>query len=132
MIEKSKDFSPSFNEDFCLSLEFSLCNEFNNSDDIELSQYWCDGVSWAPFANDYINQDYLSIRKVLKRKLIESTAWLGKSGQERYDITIILGKKAIYCYKNKKSMKHCIPKLESEKEWIQINIENRTIIVSLD
>ncbi len=130
MTEKAKDFHSSFNEDFCVHLEFHLCGTFEHSEDEELSRFWCDGIFWAPFYNDNVNRDYLKFERVSETNTIETTACLGISGQDYYRMTLRLGKQALDNYGKGLSLIDCIPGSDS-LEWIDIDIENKTIELRL-
>ncbi|MEL6812004.1 MAG: hypothetical protein AAFP76_11765 [Bacteroidota bacterium] len=132
MTEKSKSFNPSFDAEFCTTLEFRLCREFDISKDDELRRFWCDGVSWAPFYSDKVNEEYLSAPNVLKENKIQTTAWLGVSGQDRYELTIWLGSKSRSNYKLGISLLDCVPEIESDKNWVTIDVENQKIQIILD
>lgn len=122
-------FSPSFNQDFCEELEYTLCYVFDHCNDVELKRFWCDGVSWSPYYNAQVNADYLSVLKVKERGFIETTAHLGVSGQDRYEMKIVLGKLALSLYENNKSLASSIP--SKEVDWIEINIEDCSIEIKL-
>ncbi|NOQ73451.1 MAG: hypothetical protein GQ574_15705 [Crocinitomix sp.] len=122
-------FSPSFNQDFCEELEYTFCYVFENSKDPELKRFWCDGVSWAPYYNAKVNSDYLSFEKVKERGMIETTAQLGISGQDRYALKIHLGKLALDLYRKKEELNTSIPSKASN--WIEIDIEEQIIEVQL-
>jgi hypothetical protein len=130
MIEKSESFHKSFNEDFCTYLEFYLTEIFANSVDQELQSFWCDGVSWAPYHNHKVNHEYLSYQNVSEKHKIVTTAWIGTTGQDLYEMTIELGENALERYKNEKSMIDCIPDKEVT-DWIDIDPEGKTIKIRL-
>ncbi|MFT5820334.1 MAG: hypothetical protein ACI8ZM_001573 [Crocinitomix sp.] len=122
-------FSQSFNQDFCEKLEWTLCSVFAHSNDSELERFWCDGVSWAPYYNANVNIDYLSYEKVKKRGVIETTAQLGISGQDRYALKIHLGKLALDLYEKNEALNSSIPSKESN--WIEIDVEEQVIEIQL-
>jgi hypothetical protein len=68
----TQSYSPSFNQDFCEEFEYVLCYVFDKSEDAEL------------------NRSYLSNEKVQERGMIETTAYSGVSGQDRYTLKINL------------------------------------------
>ncbi|HLP11097.1 MAG TPA: hypothetical protein VK177_04135 [Flavobacteriales bacterium] len=130
MSEIASDFSASFNQEFCGHLEFHLCRTFENADREELSGFWCDGVSWAPFFNPHVNRAHLAIDKVLAEKKIVTKAKLGKSGQDNYEMTLVLGQNALHAYKNGLSLIDCLPAEES-MDWIDMDATNRKIALFL-
>jgi hypothetical protein len=130
MAEQAESFHSSFNEDFCIHLEFRLCSAFENSNDEELTRFWCDGVSSVPYYRDEDNLNYLSAANIGLNRKIETMAWLGITGQEPYELTIVLGENAWKRYCKGKSMIDCIPEAETT-EWIDIDTENKTLVVRL-
>lgn len=129
MIEK-QSFNNSFNENFCIQLEMHVCAVFSNSNIEELKHFWCDGVSHAPFYNDDVNKVYLRKERVLKEKIIETTAWLGESGQDIYRMIIKLGQKAQLHYSKGENLKDCLPS-EKTMNWVKLDIYDKTIELSL-
>ncbi|MEK6153986.1 hypothetical protein WIW50_12025 [Flavobacteriaceae bacterium 3-367] len=125
MTNTEQNIETPFNEDFCARLEYRICHELEKSDDPNLKGFWCDGISWFP--------DIQSTKKHLndKRK-IETKAWIGKAGQDVYQATIHFGKKALSNYAKGKELSECIPGLESQAEWIEIDVGNKTIEIKLD
>ena len=123
-------YNSSFNQEFCTELEFGLCAVFQNSDVEGINGFWCDGVSHSPYYNDDVNIEYLKPERVLNDKIIKTTAWLGVSVQDVYEMTIKLGKKAQKNYSEGESLKNCLPTDDSMK-WVKLDIENRKIQVSL-
>lgn len=119
-----------FNDDFCVNLEYDLCNAFSKSNSEEIRRFWCDGVSHTPYYNDQINKEYLDPKRVLVEKIIVTTAWLGISGQDVYEMTIKLGKKAQKNYSEGISLNECLPFPES-MNWIKVDVECKKIQVSL-
>ena len=115
-----------FNEEFCNLLMFRLGHEFANSNDTELKWFWCDGVSWFPSHNQLTKKQVNDSQKII------TEAWIGKDGQSVYQATIHFGRKALSNYAKDKSLIDCIPELESESEWIEIDIENKKVGIKLN
>jgi len=114
-----------FNEEFCTRLEYRICHEFEKSTDLELKGFWCDGVSWFPSENQ------LTKKHVNDNRKIETKAWIGKTGQTEFKATIHFGQKALSKYAKGLGLTDTIPELESVSEWIEIDIENKTIELKL-
>jgi len=114
-----------FNEEFCTQLEYRICHELKKSTDKELKGFWCDGVSWLPTENQ------LTKKYVNDKRKIETKAWIGKTGQTEFKSTVHFGKKALSKYSNGISLTECIPNMESQFEWIEIDIENKIIEIKL-
>ena len=107
-------------------MEFRLCREFTESDDAELKWFWCDGVSWFPTDNQ------LTKKHVNDKRKIETKAWIGKTGQTEYKATIHFGQKALSKYAKGLDLTETIPELESDSEWIEIDIQNKAIEIKLN
>ncbi|MBP1841010.1 hypothetical protein [Formosa algae] len=115
-----------FNEKFCTKLEFRVCNELEKSTDPELKGFWCDGISWLTTENQ------LTKKHVNDKRKIETKAWIGKTGQTEFKAIINFGQKALSKYAKEMDLTECIPDLESQAEWIEIDIENKTIKIELN
>lgn len=115
-----------FNEDFCTRLEYRICNELEKTTDQELKGFWCDGISWFP------NENQLTKKHVNDKRKIETKAWIGKTGQTEFKATIHFGKKALSKYAKEMDLTESIPELESQSEWIEIDIDNKKIEIKLD
>ena len=115
-----------FNEEFCTRLEYRICHELEKSTDPELKGFWCDGVSWFPTENQ------LTKKHVNDKRKIETKAWIGKTGQTEYKATIHFGQKALSKYAKGLDLTETIPELESDSEWIEIDIQNKTIEIKLN
>ena len=108
----------SYNKEFCTYLEFHLCRTLDNIKDEKLKGFWCDGVSPDSFVD-------------LTERKIETTAWLGKTGQDKYFMVIWLGNCSIKQLKNDESLIDCIPS-EELIDWLIINTQEKTIEISLN
>jgi hypothetical protein len=125
-----KEINNTFNRAFCRKLEYHLCYKFKESNDINVKRFWCDGIYALPFVCEEDNAEYLSIKEVTKRKYIETSAHLGVSGQDTYQMKIILGMNAQKAYGNGSEMLDCISNKALSK-WLEIDTVERTIIVKL-
>jgi hypothetical protein len=86
---------PVFNQEFCSHLAWKL--NFDNLDDESVKGFWCDGV-------DHIPSDIQSLFKANfeKNKVISTNAWIGKDGQDIYQMEISFGEISIRNYLQKK------------------------------
>ncbi|PCJ64884.1 MAG: hypothetical protein COA58_11465 [Bacteroidetes bacterium] len=125
MIKTKQTIKTPFNEEFCTQLEYQICKELEKSDDQELRGFWCDGVSCLP------TEIQLTKKHVNDNRKIETKAWIGKDGQDVYLTIIYFGKKALKRYAKDKDLTDSIPPLNSEQEWIEIDIENKSIELRL-
>ena len=119
------DTLDSFNEEFCSHLEYHLCRTFENSDKDEFNGFWCDGISKRPNIDCAVKK-----KNVNDTRRIETTGWLGKSGQDKYQVTIMFGKYSLRRYAKGSSLIDCIPS-EKTMEWIDIDTENHSINIEL-
>lgn len=65
------------------------------------------------------------------RKII-AKVWLGETGQVAYNATVYFGRKSLSRYARGLNILEYIPAIDSEKEWIMIDVENKTIEIFLD
>ena len=114
-----------FDSDFCVHLEYHLCRAFQNSQDKRFRWFGCDGVS-MPY-----QLSQLSIKSITKTKKIETLAWMGFTGQDRYEMTIKLGPDSIENYTEGLSLIDCLPSEES-LDWVVLDIEKKTIELQLN
>ena len=123
MINFDKTIRKSFSVDFCQRLEYHLSQAFRNSSNNEFRQIWCDGIE----VPDAVNQ---SLENFLETKEIVTGAWLGMTGQDKYSVFIKLGDKSLETCLKGLSLNNCIPSDES-RDWVQLNIENKSIVLQL-
>lgn len=116
----------SFNERFCLHLEYLLVEKFKELNTEETKGFWCDGISWNPK-----DKQQLSKKNVNDKKRIETIAWLGKSGQEQYFLTIELGKDSLKRYSKGSCLIDCIPDT-NPKHWMEINTESKKMKIKMN
>ncbi|WCO03537.1 hypothetical protein [Psychroserpens ponticola] len=131
METEQKDYNKSFNSKFCVHLEYAISREFQYSADKELKHFWCDGVSSEPLIGFENNKEYLDYKNISKTKFIETIAWTGQTGQTIYNLTINLGKQSLKEYKDGLSLIDCIPE-ENTRDWIDIDVENKTMEIKLN
>lgn len=109
----------SFDEDFCVYLEYYLGVTFQKSEDERIKKLWCDGVA-IPSSNQLEKKFIYDNRKLITK------AWIGVDGQSEYEMTIKFGKYSLQRFAQGKSLKDCVPGNQSAN-WIQIDIERNTI-----
>jgi hypothetical protein len=114
----------SFNEDFCLYLEYHLGNTFAQSEDRAIRGLWCDGVMMPLISSQ------LSKKSVNDTRRIVTKAWIGYDGQGEYELTIKFGKYSLRRYAKGTSLKDCVPGDET-MGWINIDVEKRRIEIQL-
>ena len=95
---------------FCDHLEYRLTQVFQLSNRQDIKGFWCDGVSgdvlWE--AETDTEQRYLVTK-----------AWIGKDGQDPYEVTIWLGPLAAKRCDQGEDMVDFVPNVGS-MEWIKI------------
>ncbi len=111
--------------DFCLHLEYRLCDTFKNSHQKVIGGLWCDGVSARSF-----NDPQLTKKHVNDTRKIETWAYIGKDGQDIYQMTIKFGTYSLRRYAIGESLIDCIPS-EETMDWIDIDINEKTIELRL-
>lgn len=116
---------PSFNQAFCTALEFRLGEALQSSGREDLKGFWCDGVSHVPEVPSQVSKKSINDTHQLTTK-----AWLGKTGQDEYEMTIVFGKYSLRRYAKGSSMTDCIP-TENTMDWVEIDIQNKKITVYL-
>lgn len=114
---------PIFNQQFCSILEYSL--KFNGLEDENLWSLWCDGIDPFP-----LNIENMTLKNLKENPQIKTTAWIGARGQERYDMTILLGKQSIKCFEQKLNLEDCIYS-ENPDDWMKIQPKKKKIVVKL-
>ena len=112
-----------FNQEFCNHLEWKL--DFDELEDDKLKGFWCDGVSHIP-----ANPITLSKLRIRLNKEVKTTAWVGKDGQDIYEMIIKFGEKSLANYELNQSLIDCIPE-RNYKDWIKIKPEEKYIEVKL-
>jgi hypothetical protein len=124
MIDFDKTIGKSFSSDFCDHLEYHLTRAFLNAPRTNKFEcVWCDGVE-VPDARDTSMENLIDNREIVTR------AWSGFSGQDIYKMTIRLGDKSWEkCLKGHSLIK-CLPS-DKSIDWVDLDIENRTIILQL-
>ncbi|WP_405368874.1 hypothetical protein [Nonlabens sp. Asnod2-A12] len=125
MTNAQQNIETPFNKEFCTRLEYRICHELEKSTNPELKGFWCDGVSWFPTENQ------LTKKHVNDKRKIETKAWIGKTGQMEFKATVYFGKKALSKYAKGMELTECIPDLESQSEWIEIDLENKNIEIKI-
>ena len=88
-------------QDFCDFLEYELCDAFAFSDNELVKGFWCDGVLLPGFEN--------SQKLVNDNRKITMIAFVGKTGQDEYELTISVGRRALSKYARGLDISDCVP-----------------------
>lgn len=111
-------------QDLCEYLESRISAALEASDDERLKGFWCDGVS--PPDSETVS----SLKTVNDRRQLTMTAFAGKTGQDRYELTLTFGPKALSRHARGLSLESCIPDAESTG-WFSIDPTRKTMQIRL-
>src|SRR5882672_11570535 len=103
-------------QDFCEFLEYKIGEAFENSKDERVRGFWCDGVLLPPFEKFYSKKFVNDNRKV-----VMMTAFIGKEGQEEYELILDFGRKALSRYERGLNIVECVPNPQNDN-WFDIDI----------
>lgn len=94
---------------FCEFLEYQICEFFKRFYNEQTRGFWCDGVV-TPDA------DYLYTKKSIEdSRSMYFIAFVGKDGQQKYDVTLMLGNKALSLLIRGLDIKQCFSIIENPK-----------------
>lgn len=119
-MKSSETISESFNQEFCEFLEYHLCDTFRNSEQKEIRRLWCDGIVWNHSSKKFVND----------KRAISTMAWVGKDGQDEFEMKIKFGKYSLRRYAKGTGIIDCIPDSNS-MDWIEIDINEQWIEIQL-
>ena len=111
-------------QEFCDYLEYQISAALHASMDPDKRGCWCDGILLLEFPEDYTTQQVNSTKQVVTR------AWMGKSGQDHYTLTIRFGKKAVRYYMRENTLEDCVPATDNA-DWIILNNGTLTAVIEL-
>jgi hypothetical protein len=104
------------NQEFCENLEFALTKAFSTSSNPSLEGFWCDGILLSTNETDYSQKRINDTQKVCM------FAFIGKDGQEKYELTLHFWEKSLSKYANNLDISSCIPTL-NDSDWITIDVK---------
>jgi hypothetical protein len=113
------------NQDFCEFLEYEITKALSGSEDVRLRGFWCDGVLLPYSESEY------SKKAVNDKRQIVMTAFAGQTGQDKYELTLRFGRKALSRYERDLSLEECLPNAE-DNNWLDLDPENKKMVVQLD
>lgn len=111
--------------EFCEFLEYEISKAFVYSTNEQVKNFWCDGILLPAFENEYSKKFVNDNRKIIM------TAFIGLSGQEKYELTLKFGNKALSNYARDLEISECLPSSENNN-WFDIDIERKKILIKLD
>ncbi|HVW98181.1 MAG TPA: hypothetical protein VHA56_19590 [Mucilaginibacter sp.] len=115
----------SFDTSFCQLLEYHLSYTMRNSTDKVLKYFWCDGVDEPIINGQFTDRNITTINKVVIR------AWFGTSGQDRYQMTIKLGRCARRKALKGEDISVCLPDVETAT-WDDMDRSNYSVSLQLN
>jgi hypothetical protein len=113
------------NQDFCQTLEYKICEALENINNENVKGFWCDGVLLSE-PDLYYSQKFINDNRQTKLK-----AYVGKTGQTVYILTLKFGRKALSRYARDLDLAPCIPQTDFA-EWFYIDVDKREIEIQLD
>ena len=112
-------------QNFCEYLEFQITKAFSSLTDERLKSFWCDGVLLPDSENEY------SKKSVNDKRQIVLTAFLGQTGQDKYELILRFGRKALSRYARDMRIEECVPNSE-DNSWLEIDAVNKKMVIQLD
>ena len=79
-------------QNFCETLEYKLCDAFENLENENLKVFWCDGILLSE------DDKYYSQKFVNENRQVKMQAFVGKDGQTLYSLTLKFGNEALSRY----------------------------------
>jgi len=112
-------------QNFCAFLEQALCSIFEQLDDEEIKGFWCDGVLLSE-PDKYYSQQYVN-----DNRQVLMTAFVGTTGQIKYELVLQFGNKALSRYTRNLDIRECMPIVDLESR-VAIYVERKQIEIYLD
>jgi hypothetical protein len=113
------------NQDFCIFLEYEITKVLKASTNEQLKGFWCDGVMLPNNESEY------SEKFVNDNRHIVMAAFIGKTGQDKYELTLRFGKKALRNYARGLDIAECVPSAENP-DCLDIDALNKKAVIQLD
>ena len=104
--------------EFCEFLELEISKGFTNSTNDRVKHFWCDGVMLPTFKNEY------SKKFVNDNRQIIMTAFIGLSGQDKYELTLKFGNKSLSKYARDLDISECVANPDNSN-WFDIDNERQ-------
>jgi hypothetical protein len=111
--------------EFCAFLEYEITKALANSTTDKVNHFWCDGVLLPTIEREY------SKKFVNDNRQIVMTAFIGLSGQDKYELTLKFGNKSLSKYARGLDISECVPNPENS-DWFDIDIEKQKISIQLN
>jgi hypothetical protein len=72
-----------------------------------------------------------SRKSVNDKRQVVMSAYMGPTGQDKYELILKFGKEALSRYARGLDISECVPSPESD-DWWDVEIDRRTILIQLD
>jgi len=112
-------------ENFCVFLEYTICEAFEHSENEQIKGFWCDGILLNQSEYTY-SQKFVNDNRQVKLK-----AFIGKDGQTEYELILRFGRKALSRYARNLDIKECVPSPE-DSFFFDIDTKHKRIEIQLD
>jgi hypothetical protein len=112
-------------QNFCEFLEYEITKALSNSKDERIKGFWCDGVLLPDSESEY------SKKSVNDKRQVVMTTFTGQTGQDKYELTLRFGKKALSRYSRDLSLEECVPNPE-DNNWFEIDPTNKKMVLQFD
>jgi hypothetical protein len=110
-----------FTQCFCHYLARHLSVSFEYQEDDQINDFWCDGIVMPSIDRQLYPKNINDTRKIV------TTAWIGPiKGEDRYEMTIHFGPKALSRYARGLDLKECIPAVDT-LDWIWLDTDEKKI-----
>jgi hypothetical protein len=110
---------------FCEFLEYEICKALETFDHEEVNQFWCDGVLMSEPEYSY------SQKKVNDNRQLRFKAFVGRDGQQEYELILKFGKKALSRFARNLDISGCFLN-PGKKDWFIIDTTLNKIEIQLD
>ena len=112
-------------QNFCDFLEYYISRACANSTNEQVKHFWCDGVLPSNTGNEFSKKFVNDKRKVVM------TAFIGMTEQDKYELTLKFGKKALSRYAKGLDIIECVPNSENGNGF-DIDIDKRKVVIQLE
>ena len=112
-------------QDFCSFLEYRIGEAFEMSTRPQFNHFWCDGVELPSLEKDYSEKTVNDSRQIML------LVYIGPAGQDKYELILKFGTKALSRYARGLDICECVPGAESDNWW-DVDIDRRTMLIQLD
>jgi len=90
-------------ENFCVFLEYELTKAFPHSADPLVKSFWCDGILLPHSEKELSQKNVNDKRQILMR------AYIGKDGQDMYDLILNFGRRSLSRHARGLDLQECVP-----------------------